>query len=68
MEGRKEEFGKDSEMSGDIRKGQVGGPPRLGVLKDRLRMARPKRNVGTRNLGGSGTARDGCKGRYWGAA
>lgn len=41
-------------MLEDIRKGQVGGPRSLGVLKDRLRMAGPKRNVGTRNLGGSG--------------
>lgn len=45
-------------MLEDIRKGQVGGPRSLGVLKDRLRMAGPKRNVGTRNLGGSGTTRD----------
>lgn len=36
----------------------MGGLRSLGVLKDRLRMAGPKRNVGTRNLGGSGTARD----------
>lgn len=66
MDGRKEEFGKDSEMLGDSRKGQVDGLRSLGVLKDGLRMAGPKRNVGTRNIGGSGTARDGCKGRNWG--
>lgn len=52
--------------NGQYRERATGRSGQHQVLKDRLRMAGEKK-CGASNLGGSGTTKDGCKGRNWGS-